>query len=117
MHQPGPFGPKHAHIKIPCTGRHPPPPIVGKNDGTAPIRVNSSYRVALGCPCLDSGRNGTDDGDYSNGIRELSWIWILIVIGALLIVQFYGFITSGKMFTEFLLINMVLIFYCCCSRT
>jgi len=44
--------------------------------------VNSSYRVALGCPCLDSGRNGTDDGDYSNGIRELRWIlseliWIL----------------------------------------
>ena len=37
-------------------------------------------------------------------------VWILIVIGALLIVQFYGFITRGKKINEFLHINMVLIF-------
>jgi hypothetical protein len=28
--------------------------------------MNSSYRVALGCPCLESGRNGTGNED-SNG--------------------------------------------------
>lgn len=48
MHQPGLFGPKRAHIKIPCTGRHPPSPIVGKNDRTAPIRVNiTGWRWAV----------------------------------------------------------------------
>jgi hypothetical protein len=39
----------------------------------------------LGCPCLESGRDETDNGDYSNGIRELrrilsELIWILACV-------------------------------------
>ena len=65
MHQPCPFGPSHARIinfKYLAPGDTPTPPIVAKNDPTTPITVNSGYRVVLGCLCLESGRNGTEDG-------------------------------------------------------
>lgn len=39
---------------------HPRPPADGGMTGTPPLRVNSCYRVSLGCPCPGSGKNGTE---------------------------------------------------------
>jgi hypothetical protein len=68
LHQPCPFGPCHAHKKNTTPVGIPTPPIQ-QNDLITPIIMNSSQRVALGCLCLGSGRNGTEDVEDSNGIN------------------------------------------------
>lgn len=52
---------------------YPPP---RRNDLNVPIGVNSGYRVALGCPCLESGKNGTELGrGFRRELGELCWTW------------------------------------------